>query len=395
MPPHARQVIMNNITRFTLLVLVPVVLAGCGSMSVDEVLPDKAVEYKRETQADRNLELPPDLTSDRINDRMSVPDTFGGGVASYSEYETDRRLRTSDGSAGRVGGAVLPPIQDIEVRRDGDIRWLVVSAPADDVWQKVIDFWQENGILLTEQDPTVGVMRTSWIENRAEISRDFITDTIRKALDGLYDAGTRDQYRVRLERAGNGQTELYMTHYGMEEQVVQASGGGGVENTIWIPREREPELEAEMLRRLMVYMGASDERARARLAAGTAKQPDRSQLVNARDGTQLLIDEDFSRAWRLVGLSLDRVGFAVEDRDRSQGIYYVRYNDPSKQDADKSWLSKLAFWSDDDVNKVDRYQVKVGTGDNRTVVIVANEQGERDNSPTAIRILTLLHEQIR
>jgi outer membrane protein assembly factor BamC len=385
---------MNDKMRNLVLILLALTLAGCGSMSVDEVLPDKAVEYKREKQAERNLELPPDLTSDRINDRMSVPDNFGGGVASYSEYVTDQQLRTAEGGTRRVGGSVLPSLQDIEVRRDDDIRWLLINAPAEDVWQKVVDFWQENGILMAEQDPTVGVMRTSWLENRAEISRDFITDSIRSVLDGLYDTGTRDQYRIRLERVGNGQTELYLTHFGMQEQV-QAASGGGVETTIWVPRERDPELEAEMLRRIMVYMGASDERARARLAAGAADRPVRSQLINTRDGTQLLVDETFSRAWRLVGLSLDRVGFAVEDRDRSQGIYYVRYNDPSKEDADKGWLSSLAFWSDDDIDKTTRYQVKVGTTTERTVVIVADEQGQRDNSPTAIRILTLLQEQIK
>lgn len=378
--------------RYLVPVILAAVMAGCSSFNVDDVLPDKAVEYKRETQAEKNLELPPDLTSDRINDRMSVPDIYGGGVASYSEYVTDRQLR--DAGPQRAGGSVLPPVRDIQVRREGDIRWLAIDAPPDEVWQKVVDFWQENGILMAEQDPTVGVMRTSWVENRAEISRDFITDSIRSVLDGLYDTGTRDQYRIRLERVGNDQTELYMTHFGMQEQVQPASGGG-VETTIWVPRDRDPELEAEMLRRLMVYMGASDERSRARLAAGAQEKPNRSQLINTRDGTQLLVDETFSRAWRLVGLSLDRVGFAVEDRDRSAGVYYVRYNDPSKQDADKSWLSNLAFWNDSDIDKTSRYQVQVGSGPDGSVVVVADEQGQRDNSPTAIRILTLLQEQIR
>ena len=118
--------------------------------------------------------------------------------------------------------------------------------------------------------------------------------------------------------------------------------------------------------------------------------------IDVGAGVELRIDERFDRAWRLVGLALDRVGFAVEDRDRSQGIYYVRYNDPSKQDADKSWLSGLAFWSnDDDVDKVNRYQVLVSTADGRTLVRVADEQGQRESSPTAIRILSLLEEQIR
>ena len=388
---------IKKLSRNFLLTLLATGLAACSSVNVDEVLPDKAVEYKREKEAVRNLELPPDLTSDRINDRMSVPDTFGGASTSYSEYLTDRRLRGVDASARRTaaGGSVLPEMREIKVERDGDERWLLVNAAVEDVWPRILDFWQENGILLLEQDPTVGIMRTSWLENRANISRDFLTNTIRKAFDGFYETGLRDQYRVRLERTANDQTEIFLTHFGMEEEVV-STNEGEVERTVWTTRERDPELEYEMLRRLMVYLGAADERARAQLAAGGGRKQDRSQLLNTSDGTQLIIDESFDRSWRLIGLSLDRVGFAVEDRDRSAGVYYVRYNDPSKQDADKGWLSSLAFWADDEVDKVNRYQIRVTTNPvGQTVAVVANEQGVVESSPTSKRILTLLHEQIR
>ncbi|WP_078118728.1 outer membrane protein assembly factor BamC [Thiosocius teredinicola] len=389
---------IKTLSRHAVLVLLSAGLVACSSWSADKVLPDKSVEYKREKQAERNLELPPDLTSDRMNDRMSVPDNFGGVSTSYSEYVTDRKLRGVDEGARRVSdGSVLPQIQGFKIVNDGGVRYLLVQSPVEEVWPRVIDFWQENGILMLEQDPSVGVMRTSWLENRAEIKRDIVTDTIRSVFDGLYETGTRDQYRVRLERAGNGgATEVYMTHFGMEEEVIQSAGGSGVENTVWVPRERDPQLEAEMLRRLMVYLGAADERARTQLAARGEQEPTRSQLLNTQNGTVLLIDDSFSRAWRLVGLSLDRVGFAVEDRDRSAGIYYVRYNDPSKQAADKSFLQSLAFWSDDDeIDKDNRYQVKVGTRNDQVAVAVADEQGKPDNSPTAVRILTLLQEQIR
>jgi outer membrane protein assembly factor BamC len=368
-------------------------LAACSSYNVDEVLPDKSVEYKRERQAERNLELPPDLTSDRINDRMSVPDTFGGLSTTYSEFVTDRRKRGVDqGGRSSTPGSVLPQIDNVEVRRDGDLRWLLVKAPPEDVWDGIVGFWEENGILMVEQDPTVGVMRTSWIENRANISRDIITDTLRRALDGLYETGLRDQYRVRLETTPEGYTEVYLTHFGMEEEIA-ATNEGGVETTVWVPRARD--LEVEMLRRMMVYLGAADERARAALAARSGEGPARSQLINTQAGTELRVDESFSRSWRLIGLALDRVGFAVEDRDRSAGIYYVRYNDPSVQDADRGWLSSLKFWGDDEVDKVNRYQVRVGGGAGQTVVTVADDQGRRDGSPTAVRILTLLQEQIR
>ena len=379
------------------LVFLLLALGLSACTNPETVLPDKAVEYKRETQADKNLEIPPDLTSDRINDRMAVPDIYAGESTSYTEFVTDRKLReVGSGTRAAIGGSVLPSVQDVEVRRDEDVRWLQVAAPVEDVWPRVIDFWQENGVLMEEENPTVGIMRTSWLENRAEINRDFITDSIRKVFDGLYEAGTRDQYRVRLERTDEDTTEIYMTHFGMEEEVIQAAGGGGVENTVWVPRERDPDLEIEMMRRLMVFLGAADERARAQLAAGKTRKKARSQMMKTSEGIQLLIDESFSRAWRLIGLALDRVGFAVEDRDRSAGIYYVRYNDPSQEDADKSWLSGLAFWSDDKkVDKVNRYQVRVGSSGDRTVVRVADEKGQISESPTASRILTLLKEQIR
>jgi outer membrane protein assembly factor BamC len=289
---------------------------------------------------------------------------------------------------------VLPDQSDIEVRRDGDVRWLWVDAPVEDVWERVVDFWQENGILLVEQDPTVGVMRTSWLENRAEIASGFIRDNVFRLLDGFYEAGSRDQFRVRLERVENGATELFLTHFRMEEKVV-GTDAGKVQSTVWEPRPRDPQLEAEMLRRIMLYLGAADERARAQLAAQGQRETPRSQLINTTTGAELRIDERFSRAWRLVGLALDRVGFAVEDRDRSSGIYYVRYNDPSRETDDKGWLSNLAFWSDDDIDTVNRYQVRVGSSGDMTIVRVANEQGEPDSSLTAVRILTLLQEEVR
>jgi outer membrane protein assembly factor BamC len=370
-------------------------LGACSSYNVDNVLPDKSVEYKREKQADRNLELPPDLTSDRINDRMSVPDVFGGVSTSYSEYATDRRLRGVGGSEPAPGTrGVLPDIDDIAVRRDGDEAWLVVNAPADDVWDRIVDFWQENGILMQEQDPTIGIMRTAWIENRANIGRDFVTNAIRRVFDGLYETSLRDQYRVRLERSDSGETEVFLTHFGMEEQIATVTDGS-VERTLWVPRERDPGLEVEMLRRMMVYLGAADERARAALAAGGDREQPRSQLLRSGGTVELRIDETFDRAWRLVGLALDRVGFAVEDRDRSAGVYYVRYNDPTEDQQEEGWLSRLKFWGDDDIDKVNRYRVSVRGSDDRTIVTVADEQGRADSSPTALRILTLLQEQIR
>lgn len=378
---------LNTIRPLFLLISLAL-LGGCSSFSSDSILPNKDVEYRKERQAEKNLEVPPDLVSRSLKGRLNVPDASGG--ASYSEYSEGRRLR---GNGGTVS-TVLPTVDNVKVKRDGEDRWLVIDEPPEVVWNQVMDFWQENGVLLVEQDPVTGIMRTSWLENRADIKNDFITNAIRSVFDGLYEAGTRDQFRVRLERGEKpGTTELYLTHFGMEEEVMTDTAGQG-DQVVWIQRPRDPNLEAEMLARIMVHLGLSREEAATRLAAAKAKAGKRSQLIKSEQGSALLIKEDFSRAWRVTGLALDRVGFAVEDRDRSKGIYYVRYNDPNAETEDEGWFSKL-WGSSTPVDANTRYQIRVRAVDQGSRVEVLNEQGQLDNSPTAKRILTLLSEQIR
>ncbi len=383
-----------NLTKRLTLIVTLVLLSGCSALpSVDDVLPDKKVEYKKSKQAEKNLEIPPDLTKSSINDKLVVPDAPAGDPTTLSGFMQKEKVQTR--SASRT--AVLPTIDRIQVMRDGDQRWLSIQADPEDVWFKTVAFWQENGILLLEQDPTVGIIVTDWLENRANIKSDIITDTIRKAFDGAYSAATRDQYRVRIEPGLKpGTTELYLTHRGMVEKVIQ-SPGGDIERTVWNPSGSDHGLEAEMLRRLMVYMGVADQQASRSLARRGQSDRPRSTLNRSSSQVSLTLAEDFSRAWRLTGVALDRVGFAVEDRDRSRGIYYVRYNDPMKETEDPGFLAKLAFWRDNDSNidKESQYQVALSSEGGRTRIQVRNEQGVADNSETALRILTLLHEQLR
>ncbi len=386
---------MAFMTRNTLVtLLVTVMLAGCGALpSMDDVLPDRKVEYKKAKDAGSNLEIPPDLTKSTINDQLVIPGSSAAEATTLSGQLERERIQ------GRVATRtnVLPKIEKIQVMRDGDQRWLRIQGDPEDVWYKAVAFWQENGILLAQQDPTVGVMVTDWLENRADIKRDFITDKIRSVFDGAYAAATRDQYRVRIEQGlTEGTTELYLTHRGMEEQYI-VNRGGDVERTVWNPRPTDHGLEAEMLRRLMNYMGVTDQQSRTSLAqAGTPQA--RSRLVRNSNEVMLLMNEEVSRAWRLTGVALDRVGFAVEDRDRAKMIYYVRYNDPLKETEEPGLLSKLAFWSDNDkdIDKESQYQVGLtADGNGGTRVVVRNREGVQENSDTALRILTLLHEQIQ
>lgn len=382
---------MQNAIVHTVLAVVVLLLAACSSTpDLEDYLPDQRLEYKKQREAEENLEIPPDLTSGSFDDAMDVPSL--GGTATYSDYVGTKSKRQRMAGSGDV----LPEVKGAELRREGNNRWLEIDATPQQVWQQVVGFWRSQGILLVEQNPTTGIMKTDWLENRAEIRQDFITNMLRKVADGLYATSQRDQYRVRIEPGLKaGTTDLYLTHRAMVEEFRKNTLGEDT-STIWTPAPADPGKEAAMLRRLLVYLGVSEKQ-----AAGLAVQQQgagviKSKLTKGSGGESVLVvSDEFRNAWRLTGVALDRIGFAVEDRDRTKGIYYVRYDDPSKGEKKKGWISKLAFWSSDEKKGVAQYQVKLTADGERTRVVVRDQVGQLTSSATADRILRLLNEQIQ
>jgi outer membrane protein assembly factor BamC len=363
------------ILRTCLLLLAVVLLPGCGA--ADKIAPGRKVDYKK-SDTTAELEVPPDLSSSTINEAPSMIESV-----SSSGYQG------GDASIGRA--AVLPETGGMRVERDGDQQWLVIQATPTEVWPRVREFWMQQGFLLEVEDPRVGIIETGWAENRADIPQGLIRDTLGKVIDIAYSAATRDQYRVRLEAgAVPGTTELFLTHRGVEEVVT---GPATDSNTVWKPRPNDPELEAEMLKRLMVYLGVEEQKA-ASMTAQESTRRVRAQLVVDDDAAMLIVMEGFSRAWRRTGVALDRVGFAVEDRNRAEGIYYVRYSDPLADQNSDGILSGLAFWSTDKA-VARQYQIELLAEGAETHVIVNDANGSRENSATGKRILTLLEEQLR
>lgn len=363
-------------------------LGGCS------VLESKKIDYKSAGSLPP-LEAPPDLLLPSADNRYVVPGTTTKGDTTFSAYNQDRGLQKS-----AEGAQVLPQVDKVRIERAGTQRWLVVNLPPEQVWPVVKDFWQETGFLVNVEMPETGIMETDWAENRAKIPQDGIRSLLGKALDSLYSTAERDKFRTRLESTTDGKgTEIYISHRGMYEVFEGTQGGGdqGTGRTVWQPRPADPELEAEMLRRLMVRFGVEEARSQTLLAAGKSAEP-RASLMQAADGAPgLRLPEPFDRSWRRVGLALDRIGFAVEDRDRVAGTYYVRYADPeadSKQE--KGFFSKLAFWRGDDKKLTEhRYQVRLAGQGDTTSVGIYSDKGEANTGETGMRIANLLLEQLK
>jgi outer membrane protein assembly factor BamC len=282
----------------------------------------------------------------------------------------------------------------VRIERGGSQRWLVVEADAQTLWPAIREFWQDSGFLIDRELPDIGIMQTDWAENRAKIPDSTLRKLIGKVLDQAYSYPERDKFRTRLERGEEpGTTEIFVSHRGVYQVVVGSERQS--EQVKWQMRPTDPELEAEMLSRLMRWLGAKEEQvqAQARVVA-----PERAQLTkNGETAEALMLADSFDRAWRRVGLALDRVGFTVEDRDRSKGLYYVRYLDPDIDGKDKSgsgW-SRLAFWRSDTGKNDEQYRISVADADNGSEVRVQDAKGASANSPTAGRILALLQEELK
>jgi len=365
-----------------------VVMSGCGSTSL---LEGKKVDYKSAGKLPP-LEIPPDLTSPTADNRFAVPDASPQGSATFSGYNKERAGQPQAATVSNL----LPAQEKVRVERAGTQRWLVVNATPEQVWPVVKEFWQEMGFLVKLEVPESGLMETDWAENRAKIPQDPIRNVLSKVVDGLYSTAERDKFRTRLERGAEpGTTEIYISHRGMYEVI---EGGDGGTRTVWEPRPADPEIEADMLRRLMVRFGVDEAHAKSVMTADGKHE--QARITRNKEGAgSLTLYDTFDHAWRRVGLSLDRVGFTVVDRDRSKGLYYVRYVDPEGDGVknEKGFLSKLAFWKGDDKSKdkPEQYRIQVSASSDGSVVSVLNKDGALEKSDTASRILNLLFEQLK
>ena len=347
--------------------------SGCSTMS--DVLKGDKIDYKSSGKAGPSLEVPPDLTQLTRETRYVVP----GAAVSASAFQVGQGPQVLPVAALAVG--------DVRIERAGSQRWLVVNRPADKLYGPIRDFWLESGFLLSLDQENLGIMETDFAENRAKLPQDFIRETLGKVLNSLYSTGERDKFRTRLERNSAGGTEIFVSHRGLVEVTVSGSAG-----TVWQPVPPNSELEAEFLRRMMVKLGVAQEQSKVLVAAGATRST--SNVANVNGVPVVQMEEGFDRAWRRVGLTLDRTGFTVEDRDRALGTYFVRYVDVTSDRKDPGFLSKL-FSSAAPSTPPIKYRITLKSQGDATTVSVLNAQGAPESSANAQRIVKVIADDLK
>ncbi len=382
-------------------------LAGCTS--TEGLFGGDKVDYRTEAVKTRPLEVPPDLTQLARDSRYQPVGGTGSSVTASSAAVAPSAVPAATPAAA----ALVAPgkLENIRVERAGQQRWLVVTQQTpEELWPKVKTFWEKTGFTLALDNPQTGVMETTWSENRAKLPDDVVRNLIGRIARNLYDTGERDLFRTRLERTGDGSVEIYVSHRGIEEVVT----GPFRESSAWRVRASDPDLEAEMLARLMLAIGpvptaavASAESGAARpttqaMAAAvgtvtaTAQPPARARTTSSgSERASMEVDEPFDRAWRRVGLVLDRGGFTVEDRDRASGIYFVRYSDPKAAGQEEPNFFARVFGGAKDPQTPVRYRIVLKGAGTKTSVDVLTSEGGTGSGENGQRIVARLVEDLK
>jgi outer membrane protein assembly factor BamC len=351
-------------------------LSGCST------LEEGKIDYKSASQAP-TLEVPPDLTQLKRDSRYQV----AGSASAIAAANPAVRAKDTGTAANQAG--------DARIVRNGTQRFLVINRSADAVWEPLREFWKENGFVLSTDQAELGIMETEWAENRAKLPQDFIRRTVGKLFDSLYATGERDRFRTRVERTATG-LEITITHRGLAEIYTSTLK----DTTVWSPRPADPELEIEFLRRLMLKLGGqnlSNNTAASTAPAaapGTNSLPADVKVTKLNNLPAIEINDGFDRAWRRVGVAIDRTGFTVEDRDRAQGVFFVRYAPTGSGDKEPGFFAKW-FSSDKATPTLAKYRIAVTSKGDVSTVVVQGPDGIAETSSNADKIIKLLADEIK
>jgi outer membrane protein assembly factor BamC len=381
-------------------------LAGCSA--VGSLFNDDKVDYRGAAAASRGLEVPPDLTQ----------------LASSARFQQNGTSVSATSYGSATAAAPLKPVVapralgTATLERLGNERWLASTLPPDQLWPQLETFWKEGGFTLVLDQPVVGILETDWAENRAKLPQDGVRRFLGKFFDSFYSTGERDKYRMRVERTAAGGSEVYLTHKGMEEVYNSAAK----DNTTWQARANDPQLEAEVLQRLLIKLAPADVQASLDPAAAAASAaaankaaafaatgskskttaaaapngPARARLLESNTQATVQLDDKLDNAWRRLGQALERVDAAIEDKDRIQGVYMVRVIDPTRKDMPGFLAKYLVFNSTDpSVPQQGRMRVQVKADAQRSTITIFNRDGQPDNSEPAQKLARQLVDQLK
>jgi outer membrane protein assembly factor BamC len=384
---NERSIASLQLPKAMLAAAIALALAGCTTTGTVD-----GPRYEASRQVD-SLEVPPDLIAPGMDRGFRIPEVPGERV---SARELDHDARAVPRTATAQPTTVLPESPDVQLRRDGQMRWLSVQASPEELWPQLRAFWRAQNLTLARDEPAVGVMETEWAEDLAGIPLGGARGLLARTLGSLYDAGTRDQYRLRVERQ-NGGTEVYISHRGAVER-----GGADGQTSRWEIADPDPQLEAQMLNRLLVFLTTGEvtgaETAATRVDEADFERTGQVDLTEREGRLVLVVWGEPDALWRRLGLALDRTGLMIDEQDRSAATFLVTYRPDivdSAEDRPGALRRMLSFGRATPRRQDERYQIRMIENGRDLQIEALSIEGEPLRERDARFVLERIQPQLR
>jgi len=425
---HGRAAPGRGRCALALVIGLSVFATGCSWLHFGES-DDNTYDYRKSKPRQEPLEVPPDLSQLPKDERFALPSASTAGTAGASSAGGAKPApaavagpaanpapvaAVAAGDATGIAPAglqVAPATPGARIVRDGSQRWLAVDASPEVAYATIKDLWVSMGLKIQVDEPLIGLLQTNWTEIRPKVDEDSLRNGLHKLLGAFDSNGERNMYTARIERTPRNTADITITHRGMVEVYTSRQQ----DNTVWQYRPSDPELEAEMLQRVAerfapappLRVAVADSVAAPAGAAPAAAAvpavpttditpPSRVHKVTAGGQVTLQVEDGLDNTWRRVGIALDRGGFTIAERHRDRNVYAVRYLDPDYEASERekrSWWDRV-FNSDAKVPE-QQFLIAVRANGPSTSVEVQDKDGHPDASPTALRIIDQLAEQLR
>ena len=360
--------------RLTVLTLQFVLLVACSSGD----------NRYRDSTLGSSLELPPDLAGTQTESKFELPAAFSGDTEN-----TDRDKIP-----------VLARVDSIQLESNGDMYWLQVEEPVDNLYQLIKNFWAAEGYVLDVDEPVIGLMQTEWVYK--DVGGTEKTDSWLESLFTSEDlSASQDQYRTRVERDNTSNlNRIYIAHRGTEYNHVLSSGTNLSDQrneNDWAFRPPEPELEIEMLSRLMIYLGLSEGEVEEHKANVRLFKPRAIMDVDVDEvSPYLIINDVYQIAWNRVFHQLERMNFEIISSEfksgfSNEGVIFVKA--PTLEVTQGVGL--FSFQTEENEGSIKFTLIFIEETNQSTRLILENDKGEYDTSQEGAEFLRLLFAQIK
>lgn len=282
-------------------------LSGCGVLfGEDGYFRDRGDDYLK-ADSIPPMQVPDHVDQNLLGQLYVIPDV------SQADYEYPKEFVAPRPEA--LSSNVYS--DNVKIQKLGESRWIFINASPSEVWPRVRNFLNSNGLQVERTDAPRGVIETSWLKFKDE-------------------PGTRDKYLLRIEQGVQPDSaEVHVVHLSMPSEAELPA------QVNWPQRSSSAERESWMVDELAANLAAQIGSASASLLAQTIGGEDKITIVTKDREPVLRMELAMIRAWATLNHALQQEGLQTIDEDSVAQMYYVQYADPEQSEGFFSgWFSR-------------------------------------------------------